>query len=522
MSIKAIPYRDHLIVPADNRITVMVPHAKVFEHNGQQMMLVPHKLDETKLLRNLGYDVKPPVMLNYSWPAPPDKPAFDAQKITTSLITVNNRCYVLNGLGTGKTRAALYAFDYMRLTDPNMGKLLVTAPLSTLRQTWEKEVRMVFPHLSVGVLHGSKAKRLQVLDSDCDIFVINHDGVEVLEEELCARAKLFGLVVLDELSVYKNAQTKLWKATNRFVRLVPRAVGMSATPMTTGATDAYGQLKMITPEVLKGKPFSRFREDVQKKVLQFKWINKHDAVEQVYSLMQPAVRFTRDECYDMPPCQKVYWDAPLSDDQTRYFREMQREDAVKSLDIKAANAADTINKLLQISLGLLYKPNHDPHYIDCRIRLQLLEQAVEQSDSKVIVFTPYKASIAMLRDLLSKRWSVATISGDVNTGERERIFTSFMHTSDPHVLVAHPQTMSHGLTLTEASTIVWWGPPGSLETYEQANGRITRAGQRHSQLIVHLVGSRLEQRIYNLLESRANVQQCLLDMFEAQDLEDLS
>ena len=509
-------------MPADNRVAVMVPHAQTFEHNGQQMMLVPHKVDETKILRNLGYDVRPPVLLEYDWPHPPGLPPFDAQRVTTALITTSNRCYVLNGLGTGKTRALLYAYDYLRKVTPGFGKLLVTAPLSTLRQTWEKEVRMVFPHLKVGVLHGSKAKRLEVLNGDADIMVINHDGVEVIIEELIAMAPKFGMVGLDELSVYKNAQTTLWKKTNQFVRLIARVVGMTATPMTIGATDAYGQIKMVTPEVLKGQAFGRFREEVQRKVTAFKWINKDDAVEQVYAKMQPSVRFTRDECYDMPPCQKVFWDAPLTDQQTKLFREMQQQGAINALDIKAVNAADEINKLLQISLGILYKPDHQPHFLDCRNRQALLEQAIEQSASKVIVFTPYKASIGLLYEQLSKRWQCAVISGDVAAGERERIFTSFMHGADPHVLIAHPQTMSHGLTLTEASTIVWWGPPGSLETYEQANGRITRAGQRHSQLIVHMVGSRLEQRIYKLLESRANVQQCLLDMFESQDLEDLS
>ena len=522
MSTKAIPYRGHLIVPADNRITVMVPHAKEFEHDGQRMMLVPHKVDETKVLRNLGYDVRPPVMLEYSWPHPPGFPPFDAQRVTTALITTNNRCYVLNGLGTGKTRALLYAYDYLRGATKDFGKMLITAPLSTLRQTWEKEVRMVFPHLKVAVLHGSKAKRIELLNSDADIYVINHDGVEVIIDELVRLAPKFSMVGLDELSVYKNANTELWKKTHKFVKLVPRAVGMTATPMTIGATDAYGQIKMITPEVLKGQAFGRFREEVQRKVTAFKWVNKDSAVDQVFAKMQPAVRFSRDECYDMPPCQKVFWDAPLTDQQTKYFREMQQQGGIDSLGVKAANAADEINKLLQISLGLIYKPDHAPHYLECKNRQSLLEQAIEQSASKVIVFTPYKASLTMLEELISKRWPCAVISGDVATGARERIFTSFMHGADPHVLIAHPQTMSHGLTLTEASTIVWWGPPGSLETYEQANGRITRAGQRHSQLIVHLMGSRLEQRIYRLLESRANVQQCLLDMFEAQDLEDLS
>jgi SNF2 family DNA or RNA helicase len=119
---------------------------------------------------------------------------------------------------------------------------------------------------------------------------------------------------------------------------------------------------------------------------------------------------------------------------------------------------------------------------------------------------------------ISKRWSCEKISGDVSNADRERIFTLFMHNENPHVIVAHPATMSHGLTLTAASTIVWYGPPLSLEMYEQANGRITRAGQRHAQLIVHIAATKLEQKIYTRLQARSATQGLLLDMFEAQEL----
>jgi len=147
--------------------------------------------------------------------------------------------------------------------------------------------------------------------------------------------------------------------------------------------------------------------------------------------------------------------------------------------------------------------------------LELLDQAVEQSASKVIVFTPYKHTLRLLKDHLSKRYKVGVISGDVATGERERIFTTF-RSGDMQIIVAHPETMSHGLTLTEASTIVWWGPPVSLEVYDQANGRITRSGQKHKQLIIQLTSTTLERRIFRLLDQLANVQQSLLDMYESQ------
>ncbi|MCJ5943616.1 SWF/SNF helicase family protein, partial [Klebsiella pneumoniae] len=222
---------------------------------------------------------------------------------------------------------------------------------------------------------------------------------------------------------------------------------------------------------------------------EYRWVNRRDAVERVYALMQPAVRFSRDECYDLPPCQVVNREVALTDHQRRLFLAMQAEAAIPELDIAAVNAADLGNKLLQIALGVVYDRNHRPIPLDVSPRLKELDAIIEESASKVIVFTPYKSTLSMLVDHLKKRWTVDFVSGDVHTTQREKIFTAFMHTPDPHVLVAHPECMSHGLTLTEASTIVWWGPPSSLETYEQANGRITRAGQRHSQLIVNMMGT---------------------------------
>lgn len=519
---KPIAYRDHLILPADNRVAILVPHAKPFVDpaSGQPMLLVPHKVDETQVLRNLGYSVPPPVMTGYDWNG--DTP-YDSQRITCALITTHKRSYVLNGIGTGKTRASLYAYDYLRKTKQATGRLLVVAPLSTLRQTWERECRMKFPGLRVGILHGTRAQRLKVLAEDNDVLVINHDGVKTILEELIAavNAGTIAMAVLDELSVYKDASTDLWKMTHRLIKLVDRVVGMTATPVTKDASDAYGQIKMITPAALEGRSFGRFREFVMRKVTNFKWINLPEALDRIYKMMQPAVRFTRDECYDLPPCQTLAWEAHLPEESRRMIMMLRDQAAIEHLNIKAANGADVMNKCLQVALGAVYDVDRNEVMTDVSARLEMLDQAIEQSASKVIIFTPYKHTLKLLAGHVGKNHSVAVISGDVSTRQREQIFTLFRSAPDPQVLIAHPETMSHGLTLTEASTIVWWGPPTSLEIYEQANGRITRAGQQHSQLIIQLTSTTLERTVFRLLDRRADVQSALLAMYENQELGDL-
>lgn len=521
MNIRPVYYKGHLITPFDNRVIVMVPTAKVVKDKdtNKGLCIMPHGDDETKVLKNLGYDVRPPVHMAYSFPAPPGQEAFEAQKVTTALITTSDRSFVLNGLGTGKTRAALFAHDY--LSKQNKAPALIVSPLSTIKQTWGREVFDVFPHMKVAYLHGSKDKRLKELNSGADVFVINHDGVKVILNELVEFVKNTTLLVLDELSVYKNSSTALWKATNQLVKAAPRVVGMTATPMPRDALDAYGQIKLLTPLALRGMSKGRFREEMMRQITQYKWINKQDALEKVHKMMQPSVRFTRDECYDIPACQYIDLQAEASAEVTKFTKQMIEAGASMEFGVTAASVADVANKCLQAALGVVYGEDRAEIALDVTDRLEKLLQVVDSSEAKVLVFTPYKSSLRMLKEYLSKYYTVASISGDVGVSERETIFTNFRNSKDPHVLVAHPRTMSHGLTLTQASTVVWYGPPTSLEVYEQANGRITRAGQTRKQLVVNMYSTKREQRIFEVLRKRGDVQKLLLEMFENQEIESL-
>lgn len=517
-------FQGHVVLGDDPRLKVLVPHAKEMTHEGKKFVVVPHCLDETKILRNLGYDVKPPILTQYDWCDPEHRsPPFDAQRITAALICMNNASFVLNAIGTGKTRALLYAFDFLKKTKQRKC-LLVAAPLSTIRQTWTKEVLLAMPHLKAVALHGSKAARIKLLEEGADVFVINHDGVEVIYNELLSMAKqgLIDMACLDELSVYKNSQCALWKTTNKLLRQIPHVAGMTGTPMPNGPQDAYGQIKIIRPEQVQ-LTFSRYREEVQFKCGPFKWLPRQGSTEMVHAKMQPSVRFTRDECYDLPDCQTLMRETTLSDEQRVMFTKVAKECAAECAagNVKAVNEADRINKLTQIALGCVYTTDKQVQMLNPKARIQTLEECIEQSESKTIVFTPFKSSLAYLKQEMAKRWTVESISGDTSQTQREFIFTNFMHTPNPHVLVAHPKCMSHGLTLTAASTIVWFGPPGSLEMYEQANGRITRSGQKFKQLIINIAATKMEETLYKRLNSRAALQGILLDLFEKQELEEL-
>lgn len=511
-------YRGSLIVEADPRIAALVPHAKQITHDGKVWTVVPHKLDEYKVMRNLGYDVAPPILTDYDWPVVNGFAPFDAQRYTAALIASNERCFVLNDLGTGKTRSALFAFDYLRKCGM-VNKMLVVAPLSTLRRTWWHEVMQTFSGMKCTVLYGTAEKRKKLLAEDADIYVINHDGVEIVLAELIAR-KDIDMVVYDELTAIKTATTTRAKVAQKLIASKQRVIGMTGLVTPQAPTDAYGQIKAITPSRLAGWSFTRFREHTMRKITNFKWLPRDDATERVFKFLQPSIRFTRDQCIGLPPCQYVDYECKLTDPQKKLFDTIRKEFAaqIATGEITTANAADKANKMLQVVLGFVHMADGSITELDCAPRLSVLDDIIAASHGKVIVYTPYVHSLKMLKAHLSKSVTVECVSGATAVGERDRIFARFQQTQSLRVLAAHPMCMSHGLTLTEASTIVWFGLPPSPEIYEQANARITRPGQKRSQYIAHICATTFELAKYKNLHNRTDNANLLMDLVKAQQL----
>ena len=226
------------------RVTTVIPSAKEFMYKGSNLVAVPHTLASTRALHALGIKAPSPIKHYYSWPGQ-YKP-FYAQLETAAFLTLNDRAFVLNDMGCGKTLSALWAFDYLR----SLGlakKMLIVSPLSTLERTWADEVFRHFSHLNVAVLHGTKSRRLKMLDEDVDIYLINHDGLETVEKELIAKTEIDTLLV-DEVASFRNAATKRWKCLNRIAKGRERLWGMTGTPTPNLPTDAWAQCKLISPE----------------------------------------------------------------------------------------------------------------------------------------------------------------------------------------------------------------------------------------------------------------------------------
>lgn len=501
-----------VVVPARDDVRNLFPKAPSLDLQGKHHLVVPHKPSESYMLRKLGFDVPPPILSHYDWCG---GTPFEAQRKTCALLTMNNRAYVLNGMGTGKTKSALWAWDYLR-SNGLAGKLLVLAPLSTLKFTWAREVLNTIPHRKCVVLHGTKQKRIKALeDPEAEIFVINHDGLKVIAKEI-AEVDI-DTVVIDELAVYRNGGSQRTKQLMQFAKDKKWVWGMTGQPIPKDPTDVWGQAKIVTPDRVP-KYFGTFRGEVMEKVSAFKWVPKRDAVNRAFDVLQPAVRFSLEDVQELPECIERTVDVELGPQQAKIYKELADHcyAAVQSQEITAANAGAVMSKLLQVSTGWVYTREGNTVPLDNSERITALVDAINSSDRKVLVFVPFKHALAGISEALTKEdIEHAIVSGDTPANARAETFNLFQSTNKYKVLVAHPQCLAHGITLTAADTVVWFAPVTSLEVYDQANHRIRRVGQQHKQLVLHLQSTPVERRIYSLLRSKQQVQNKLLDLFEA-------
>lgn len=436
---------------------------------------------------------------------------------STFLIFRRNGCVFASG-NTGKTLSTLWAYDYLRSIGV-LKKVIVVSPLSTLERTWADEIWQNFPHLECAVAYGSAEKRIAMLNRrDVDIYLINHDGLKVagVVEALKDRDDI-DLVILDEISqAARNAGTDRYRALNTIInKQTPRwAWGLSGTPIPNKPTDAWAQCRLLVPDKVPAY-FNRFRDMVERQVTQFLWVPRQNALDVVHDAMQPAIRFSRDDCVDLPPCQYVVRQVELTTPQKKAYKDMlnKLKAEIEDGEVTAVNEAVKAQKLIQIACGSLYDDQRDVLTVDAKPRLEAVREVVEECANKVIVFVPFVSVVESVSGFLQEAGhTVECIHGSVSKGERDRIFTAFQKSDTPKVLVAQPAAMSHGLTLTAASTIVWYAPITSADTFVQANGRITRPSQKNNQLIVMIEGTEIERRYYDRLSRKQKTQGTLLDM----------
>jgi SNF2 family DNA or RNA helicase len=501
-----------LIVPHNPTITAILAQGNVEVTREGNNVRVPHTLATTLLLRSTGLKVEAPVLSQYDFPA--SKPAFATQKATVGMMTTEPRDYVLNSIGTGKTRCVLWAYSYLKLVGL-ANKLVVFAPISTLYRVWARELTLEFPELTFVVVYGDKAKRIKLLAQDVDVYICNHDGLQVIEDQLSQRDDI-DAVALDELSVYRNGGAKRTKRMREFAKARYWVWGLTGSPVPKSVTDVWGQCTIVTPWTVP-KYFSHIRSQLCYKAGPFKWETREGAEVKALAHMSPSVRFTINDVAELPPRVMNYLSIPLGKEQRRVYDAMRTKALalIGSKQVDALNAGAVLSKLLQIALGWVYTREKEVIQLDNEERIQSIVDFIDGCDRKVITFVPFKSALRGLSEAFTVNdIDHRVVSGDTPMRERNESFSLFQDTDQVKVLLAHPACMAHGLTLTAASTIVWGGPVTSLETFMQANGRITRVGQTHKQLIAMLGGTRVEAKIYALLGDNERVQDKFLELVE--------
>ena len=504
--------RPHLVTEKIKKSKVVVERP-----DGLQDVAVFWGLNEAQELTKLKIkNVPSPITRDYAWPGL-HRP-FAHQKETAAFLTLRKKAFCFNEQGTGKTAAEIWAADYLM----NLGlvrRVLIICPLSIMKSAWQQDLFRFAVHRSCDIAYGKRDQRKEIINGDAEFVIINFDGLEIVREEVLAGE--FDLIVVDEASAYKNIQTSRWKTLRMVVRPDTWLWMLTGTPAAQSPVDAFGLAKLINPDGIP-KFYGQFRERVMEKVGQFRWVPRPQAETVVHNALQPAIRFEKAQCLDLPEVTYLEREAPLTPQQIKYY-EMLKQYMVMEAggeEVTSVNAAVKLNKLLQISGGAVYSDTREVVEFDVSNRLNVVQEVIEEASHKVLVFVPFTHTIQLLKEHLAKAdIACEIISGQVTLNQRNQIIHNFQNEKNPRVLLIQPQAASHGLTLTAADTIIWYAPVTSVETYLQANARINRPGQKNAMTIVHIKGSGVERKMYSMLRNNITNHNKIIELYK-QEIEE--
>ena len=446
---------------------------------------------------------------------------FSHQIETTMFVLERDRCFVWNDLGTGKTWSAVWAIDIlMQLGE--VRNALIVAPLSTLEIVWLRTFFHLNSNQEVQVLRGTADQRRQRLyplyQNKPAVRIVNPDALHIIQDSDALSE--YDMILVDESAMFRNAKARRVKALNKICSKMKRVVMMTGSPCPEAPTDVWATARIIVPDRVP-RYFGAFRDLTMRKISMFKWVALPDAQEKISAMLDgKVIRYTRDECIDLPESQHHTVELEPSKQQKQMISEM-RKAAVTMYEentVHAANEAVVISKILQIASGAVKYADGDEKGVipvDCKAKFDALEEILEASTQPVIVFCPYRAAIDRIAKIFSdeKRYTVQVVTGDTKPADRMQAFDA-LQSGLVKLLVAHPQAIAHGITLTNSNIICWWTPVYSHETYEQANGRITRPGQTRNQYIIHLTCSDLERKVLKKLEAKQQLQGSLLEYLQ--------
>ena len=441
--------------------------------------------------------------------------------------------YIAHGLchhNTMKTLSSLWAADWlMKQHPPGTMRCLIVGTLSTLETTWAKEIFVNFMgRRTCEILHGTEPKRIAALAKKADFSIINHDGVGVgahtrKKFELDGFSKALAedegikIVIADEASAYKDAQTKRHRIARLVIAKRPYLWPLTGSPTPTAPTDAYGLAKLVNNAF--GKSFGTFQAETMLKVSQFRWIPQRDGYDKAAKLLSPAIRIPIDAVWDGPKLTTEQREVQLTPQQIKLMKDLKNDLQVtlkQGQPISAVNEASARQKFLQISLGAVYDSDHKVHLVDAGPRYAEVEQVISETTRKIVIFAGLTSVVDLLYKRLHKQFEAEIINGNVPQKARANIIRSFAEPGGLRIVICDPQATAHGINeFVAADTAVWFGTTEKAELYDQGNKRIRRPGQKYPTRAVQLVSNNLEKEIFRRLENNLGLQGSLLSLIQS-------
>lgn len=444
------------------------------------------------------------------------------QVFCVDFIEAHPACGIFLDMGLGKTSIALTAIEHLLYDRYEVSRVLIIAPLRVARDTWIGELAK-WAHLQglrMERVIGSPKDRIAALSRRAELYIINRENVEWLVRHFAGRKLPFDMLVIDELSSFKNSHAKRFMALKRVIGQFSRVVGLTGTPAPNGLEDLWPQIFLLDHGLRLGRTMRSYVDmffTTPNSWLPYKHELRPGAEDEIYKRISDiCVSMRATDHLQMPERIDNVVELTLSSKEEKLYKQMERDMLLPYADgdVLAVNAATLAGKLLQLANGAVYDEYHNIRVIHDR-KLDALEDLLEAANGKpVLVMYAFKHDLSRILERFGK-WSSENMSG-----VRELKTAEDMHDwNDGRIPVAvtQPASTGHGLNLQHGgSTIVWFGLNWSLELYEQANARLWRQGQTETVVIHHLVTKgTMDEQVMKALHDKATDQNALLTAVKA-------
>lgn len=443
------------------------------------------------------------------------------QQYAIDFIKNHPEAAVLLDMGLGKTVITLTAIADLMFDSFSVRKVLVIAPLRVARDTWPAEVKK-WDHLKemrVSVAVGTETERKIALLRDADIYVINRENVTWLVEKSGVKWD-FDMLVIDELSSFKNPQAKRFKALMKVRGKVRRIVGLTGTPASNGLMDLFAEYKLLDKGERLGRFISRYREtyfrpDKTNGVVVYSYKPLPFAEEEIYNRISD-ITISMKSIDFLPMPEKVMSEVTVyMDEREKKEYDRLKNDLVLEIgddEITAANAAALCQKLSQMANGAVYTDDGKTKVFHSR-KLDALEDMIEACNGQpVMVVYWFKSDLKRIEERLQEKGITFEKLDDSKSIER-------WNRGEIPVLLLSPASAAHGLNLQSGgSHIIWFGLTWSLELYQQTNGRLWRQGQKAETVVINHIITKgtIDERILAVLKQKDATQEELIAAVKAE------